>query len=474
MAVRKTFQQKTISLYRLFLRYLAAFCLATVLLVGVLAVCVSVGFQRGIVLPANHAERAVAEARDRIARSEPFDRALIPFPCTYILMDENGTVVESDMTPGEIARARKRLGALVSSTSHRYALIQREDSVCIVCYDLYAHFASPVLHRWIPNPEVMILVLFLALFLLDASVTAVCFGRRLRRELEPIVRTVEQIAERELDLDLDGMTTGILELNTVLSSIQDMGAALEQSLKAQWEAEQNRRVQTSAVAHDIKIPLTIVRGNAELLLEEEIYGGDSEGGKLLEGIRDSAGRIEKYIGLLSDAARAECAELTVAGNFSVEACVREIEQQAVSLCRPKEIGLTVRKEGLPETFYGDRELIIRAVSNILDNAAEYTPGQGAVGLFIGGGDGQLVFRVTDSGKGFSDTSLKYAVRQFYTECEARSGKHYGLGLFIADMAAKRHGGTLVAANRPDGNGAVVTLTVAPGSEAGLVKDQNMS
>ena len=74
-------------------------------------------------------------------------------------------------------------------------------------------------------------------------------------------------------------------------------------------------------------------------------------------------------------------------------------------------------------------------------------------------DDKLVFRVTDSGTGFSDSALKYAARQFYTECEERSGKHYGLGLFIAARAAGQHGGSLVTANREDGNGAVVTLTV---------------
>lgn len=110
-------------------------------------------------------------------------------------------------------------------------------------------------------------------------------------------------------------------------------------------------------------------------------------------------------------------------------------------------------------FYGDRELIVRAVSNILDNAVEHSPVQGTIELFVEGCGSRLVFRVTDSGTGFSDNALKYAAQQFYTECGERSGKHYGLGLFIADRAAHQHGGSLQIANRQEGNGAVVTLTV---------------
>ncbi len=268
------------------------------------------------------------------------------------------------------------------------------------------------------------------------------------------LRARERIARQELGFEKN--MTGIRELNAVLGSIEEMGATLEESLKAQWEMEQNRRMQISAVAHDIKIPLTVVRGNVELLLEEDFSGEDME---LLEGISAGTGKIEQYLGLLSDAAKAENTGKLRAECFSVAEWMDEIERQAGAQCRRKAIVLHVEKESLPETFYGDRELLIRAVSNILDNAVEYTPQQGEITFFAGGSAGQIVFRVTDSGKGFSDSSLRFAARQFYTECKERSGKHYGLGLFVADMAARRHGGRLMLANRQDGSGAVVTLAV---------------
>lgn len=194
---------RTISLYKLFLRYLAVFCMTTVLLLGVIVLSVEAGFRSGFVLQANYAERAVGEVRDRIAQSEPFDRTLIPFPCTYILLDKkDGKIVESDMDPEEIERARDRIRALLNNTSqdamHQYVLIQRDDTVCVVCYDMYVHFASPVLDRWLPKPELLWLLVLLGLFLLNAFVTAVRFGRRLNRELEPIVEAVDRIACREL------------------------------------------------------------------------------------------------------------------------------------------------------------------------------------------------------------------------------------------------------------------------------------
>ena len=137
MAVSKGARIKTISLHKLFLQYLAVFSLTTILLAGVTLLCVEAGFRSGFVLPANYAERAVKEARDGIARSDAFDRTLIPFPCTYILFDFDGTVIESDMTPGEIERAveriRKQLNHTGGNAAYQYAIIERSDSVCVVC-----------------------------------------------------------------------------------------------------------------------------------------------------------------------------------------------------------------------------------------------------------------------------------------------------------------------------------------------------
>ena len=76
----------------------------------------------------------------------------------------------------------------------------------------------------------------------------------------------------------------------------------------------------------------------------------------------------------------------------------------------------------------------------------------------------LRFTITDSGKGFSFASLKNATQQFYTEQEERSGKHYGMGLFIAESVAKKHGGNLIIANKEEGCGAVVTLNVKTHTE----------
>lgn len=127
--------------------------------------------------------------------------------------------------------------------------------------------------------------------------------------------------------------------------------------------------------------------------------------------------------------------------------------------KAKNIVLTIQKGVLPKSFYGNQELIYRAVSNVLKNAIEYTPELGTIEFIIDGTDNRLTFTVSDSGKGFSDEGLRFATQEFYTERKERSSKHYGLGLFIAKKVAERHNGALLLTNKDGGCGAAVTLII---------------
>ncbi len=451
MAIKK---KKAIGLYRLFLKYLAFFCFSIILLIFTLYMILIIGINSGFILPANYAEQTVRQISEQIADMEEFDETVIPFPCKYVLFDKNTKVLSSNMNQNEIAKAQEVWKNSAVYTNSWYTIIHRNDSVCIVSYDMYPHFSSPVLHKIIPNPEWCGIILFFIGFFTMAVVIAFAFGQKLRKELEPIMEATEAIKRQDLHFDVNA--TKIREFNTVLESIQDMSVALEDSLKHQWRMEKNRKMQISAITHDIKTPLTIIKGNTELLQESELSSEDKE---LLEYIHTGSDKIEKYLGLLMSAAKAEKDNEIKPQNFSVFTCIEELEMQTKAQCKAKNITLIAKKEALPEVFLGDKEIIVRAVSNILDNAVEYTPEQGEIEFKIGGNTEQLTFTVVDNGNGFSQDSLRFATQELYTERKERSGNHYGLGLFIAKSVAEKHNGELLLANKADGHGAVVTLVI---------------
>ncbi len=446
--------KKSRSLYTLFLRHLAVFIILTILLIAAIVLSFYYGMTSGAILPANYAEQAIEQAKEQIKNSQPFDERVIPYPCTFALFDNNDNLVSGNMTNKEIVKAKEVLHNNTKAPISRYLLIHREDGYCIIQYDLQAHFASPTLHKVFPMPELLAILFFLVGFLLIACVIASRFGKKLNAELSPLITATDAIRQQELDFEVS--PTHIQEFNTVLNSIDEMKIALGNSLKQQWNAEQNRKTQISALAHDIKTPLTIVKGNTELLLEAELSEADKE---LLEYIDASSDKIEQYLALLMSAAKAESSVNFNPKSFSVDEFISEIKLEATALCLPKNITLTTDIRDLLETFYGDKVLLVSALSNILANAIEYSPPHGNVAISISGKEDMLTFTITDSGKGFSFASLKNATQQFYTEKEERSGKHYGMGLFIAESVAKKHYGQLIIANKVEGCGAVVTLIV---------------
>ena len=122
------------------------------------------------------------------------------------------------------------------------------------------------------------------------------------------------------------------------------------------------------------------------------------------------------------------------------------------------ISLSVTRDLSSDTFYGDEENIKRAVLNILSNAVEHSASFDTISLHISNTESRkLTFTVTDCGSGFSTMGLKNATVEFFTEKAERSGKHYGLGLYIARKVAEEHHGTLTIENKKSGHGAIVSL-----------------
>lgn len=89
-----------------------------------------------------------------------------------------------------------------------------------------------------------------------------------QKQMQPVLDAIGQIKDQNLEYETS--CSGIKEFDDCLSAIDDMRDALRESLEKQWKTEQEKKQQMSALAHDIKTPLTIVRGNAELLSETEL------------------------------------------------------------------------------------------------------------------------------------------------------------------------------------------------------------
>ena len=440
-----------------FLQYLLATALALALAVAIPFTLSSLGVQAGIYNYANASEIQAKNAQPEIAAATPFNSKLVPASCTYVLLSKSHAVLQSNMKNDEIQNAVDYLDEAYTppTPDDCFLVIRRSDGVCILHYHIGSQYNIEWMRRNLPAPEKFMTVLIVINCLAGCILVIALFVRKLKRHLSPLLEATQKI--REQDLDFEVQYSGIKEFNHILSSISEMKSELSRSLEKQWRMEQTRREQTSALAHDIRTPLTIIRGNAELLGDSELAKKQQE--YVLHILKNSE-RMEQYLTTLIDLTKAESGYSIRPGKIQTERFVKELEEQAKGLAAPKKIRVEFSRNDLPEDFTADADLLERAVVNIVSNAVEYTPEHGAIKIAVENARGLLRFQISDSGKGFSPEDLKQASEEFYRGDKSRSSKnHFGMGLFIAKFVAKQHGGTLSIANSKETGGGLVTIAI---------------
>jgi two-component system, OmpR family, sensor histidine kinase MprB len=234
------------------------------------------------------------------------------------------------------------------------------------------------------------------------------------------------------------------------------------SMLVALDASQRRQRQLIADAgHELRTPLTSLRTNIELLAQADRRGGLSEESRS-ELLTDIRAQIEEMSTLVGDLVELARDELLVRGPEPVD--VAELLDAAVERVRRRAPGITFDVDADAWLALGDPHLLERAITNLLDNAAKWSPPLGTVTVRLH--DGALT--VTDEGPGISDADLPHIFDRFYRSTESRTLPGSGLGLAIVQQTAHRHGGTVAAGNAETG-GAIFRLWL-PGQPSPVPHD----
>lgn len=276
----------------------------------------------------------------------------------------------------------------------------------------------------------------------------------MKAKLILVEKASQQIAQRELDSDIK-TETGIVEFDHVLQSIDDMREALKESLVQQWETQQQRKQEIAALTHDINTPLTVINGNAELLLEDQL---GNEQRQLIENIHDSGIKTKQYIELLQQISNFDVIQEEKVA-VSLESIMEELTKTLSPLAKQKKITLTVRNESAVKTILVAPVMLMRALVNIGENAIRFTD-SGDVTIKVQQAEQKIVFIVEDNGPGFSGEAILYAKEMFWQQDQSRTSDHnYGIGLSIVDRVAKFHNGQLKLENTNVGGKVTLILPI---------------
>ena len=146
--------------------------------------------------------------------------------------------------------------------------------------------------------------------------------------------------------------------------------------------------------------------------------------------------------------------------IDIDKFVEELKCELYALCSLKSIAVSNKMSYKTKIIIGNKELLMRAIVNIMSNAVDYSPTKSEIEFVVSEKEGMFIFTIRDSGRGFTEGGLKNATSQFYMEANERKvGEHYGMGLYIAESVAKKHGGFVILKNREDKVGAEVSLMI---------------
>jgi two-component system sensor histidine kinase MprB len=291
--------------------------------------------------------------------------------------------------------------------------------------------------------------LFLVLIALGGIGAAVGLGLVVSRATLAPVRRLTAATERvgaTGDLSERIEAGGRDELSRLATSFNAMLGALEGSTRALEASARAQRQLVADASHELRTPLTSLRTNFEVLMSERELPPD-ERRRLLDDVVEQIGEMTTLIAELIELARG--AE-TQAQPEHVRLDV--LAGEAVERARRDQPGVTFSTDLDESTVVGVPESLGRAVGNLLDNAAKWSPPGGEVEVVVR--DGTVVVR--DHGPGIAEEDLPYVFDRFYRSPSARTMPGSGLGLAIVRQVAEAHGGD-VRAERAEGGGTRVTL-----------------
>lgn len=403
----------------------------------------------GFLLPAVASAQACADARETVAAvtAETFDSNQISDLCRWAVV-QNDTVLQTNMDDRHLKIALNAFHGGSGNPGYQYDVKMADGSFCLLQYDYATPYADPALRDTLPDFQTCYILLLAVLILVWLGWQTHCTVRVFAAETARLHRAVDAIAAQQPErIDADG--AHLREFSATLQAMQTMGRELTDSLQSQWRMEQQRAEQIAALTHDLKTPLSIIQGNADLLAEDALSADQQT---QVEAILRGTDRAQQYLAAL----RTACAPPATRETFPSHTLVSGLAETARALCAPAGVQL-ILNEQWQGTLCAAQCDLLRAAENLLDNAVRYTPRGGTVTLLVTKEKQDFILRVTDTGPGFTPEALAKAGEMLYTDAARSDAAHQGLGLYFARKVAQSHGGVLVLSNLPAAHGACAEL-----------------
>lgn len=293
----------------------------------------------------------------------------------------------------------------------------------------------------------LFILLFLAVFLLSVFIGRY-MGKKALSDVEKVTHAAREISRGAHDMRVD--------VGLKYREVRELGETFNRMLDEIHVLIEGMRELTDNVAHDLRSPLTRIRGSAEMaLLKETSPDGFRE---MAAGIIDECDNLIEIINTMLDITESEAGIMDIARD---EFNVSDLLSDACEIYRPladdKEVSIRVEVSG-GLMFSGDRRKLQRVLANLLENAIKYSHQGGEVVLSASISESVLHFEIRDNGIGISEDDRPHIFDRFYRSEASRCESGIGLGLTLAKAFAEAMGGGISVVSSP-GAGSVFSVVL---------------
>ena len=402
----------------------------------------------GVVYPANYAERNSDTVKYEFLK-ENWKIDKIPFFYEYQLRD-NGEIIENTIDERYNKKISEALQKGESSKdkiigSDVFKAFKNGNKDLIIKYKISVIPTNPNVYKIIGSFELVFFISMFCLWLIGFIYLISNLTRKLRSEIRKISKANDNL--EKLQLEFEREHSDYIEISGVLDSIDSMARSLKASLEKQWNMQTTQKEMIQSITHDVRTPITLIKGNIELLKEDQE--------NVLERAEDALNgveRLEYFLKKLNEFSDLMEAQKEIVSKEVVDYWIKIV----TSICKLKGFSLSILSHDASNIKL-DKNSISIAIQNLVNNAIENS----SVGstIFIGFYDDidNYTIVVRDQGDGFNNDIL-YDLREKYVSTKMYDDNIHGLGLSIVTKILETNKGQLLLKNYDDqGNGAEVKM-----------------
>jgi len=274
-----------------------------------------------------------------------------------------------------------------------------------------------------------------------AVILSFVFARRLARPISDLTKAAAHIAEGDLDTSV--ITNNVDELGTLARTFNQMAANLQKQ-------EELRKKLTSNIAHELRTPISAVRGEIEGMIDGFIPVEKEE----LQSLYTEVGRLKKILDAIEDLSQAEASSLNIVREeIDIKIFLSNIVERYSRTFEEKHVRLDLEcPDGL--IIPADPDKLSQIIINLLTNALKATSENDAVQIIVRKVEGWVDIICADTGAGIDRKDIPFIFERFYRGTKGG----LGLGLTIVKELAEAHGGMVRVSSMP-GEGAKFTVSL---------------